>query len=619
MPTRCILPCLRRPRIMCGMLNYRQYIRNCARVACLLAAVLPQAGVAQTEVRIRVEISGVNGPLLDNVRAHLGLSEFATNGQGFSLTGLIRKDQLPPPPSEQQIRVLHRRAEQDIHAALQPYGYYQPQVTASLQQDDTRWIARYDIDPGPPVLLADIDIQVSGECATDPGIEQARKDSRLKSGERLEHTRYDATRKTLIRAALAAGCLDARYTRSELRVTPVGLRADVVLHLDTGERYFFGDISIEQDVLRPEFVERYVNIHAGEPFDTGRLLDLQLALGDSGYFDKVEIDAQRAKAQEQHVPVIVHTVPAAKVRYSAGVGFATDTGPRLTLGADFRRFNRRGHGLQSDLRLSPVEQKIGVQYRVPIRNMLTDRLVYSGSLDNSSVADKGDSQRIRLGVSQNVSWGKYQRRLYIDVQHESFTLGNDDDTVDFVIPGVNLGRLQADNVLFPRRGYSWNVDLRGAPGVISATRFARIETGLHGVYPLGRHGRFIARTALGAITVDDFSKLPSSERFFAGGDQSVRGYGYQDLSPVDSSGEAVGGQYLATGSLEVDYLFAGNFGAAVFVDAGNADDTLLPALKVGAGAGFRWRTPVGMLRIDLAHPFDADDDVRLHISIGPEL
>jgi translocation and assembly module TamA len=100
----------------------------------------------------------------------------------------------------------------------------------------------------------------------------------------------------------------------------------------------------------------------------------------------------------------------------------------------------------------------------------------------------------------------------------------------------------------------------------------------------------------------------------------VRGYEYESLAPVDSSGEVVGGQYLATGSLEVDYLFAGNYGAAVFVDAGNADDDFLPHLKVGAGIGFRWRSPVGMLRIDLAHPFDDPlNNYRVHVTIGPDL
>ncbi len=587
----------------------------------LLSAVLMlcmlQPAAAQTAVELN--ISGIEGAMLDNVRAYLGLSEYAAAGKGFQL--IVRdRDKSRKPPSAQIIHGLHRRADEEIRQALQPFGYYEPVIQSTLRQDGERWITDYAIDPGPPTLLAAIDIRVQGEGAGEATLEQARAESKLRVGERLEHTRYEETRKALIRAALAAGYLDARYTRSELRVTPAERRADVILHLDTGLRYYFGEVSVEQSILKPAFIERYIKIQKGEPFDTERLLALQLALGDSGYFDKVETDARRDEAHDQHVPVTVNTTPGAYVRYSAGAGFATDTGPRISLGADFRRLNRRGHGLESDLRLSPIEQIAAVQYRIPIRNLLSDRLIYSGSFENSEIADTGDSERTRLGVSQNISWGKYQRRLYLDYQHESFTLGNEDNTVDFLIPGASLSRLHADNVLFPRRGYSWNIDLRGAPGVlVSDTRYIRIAAALRSVYPLGDKGRLIARTTIGATSVDDFASLPTSERFFAGGDQSVRGYDYQELAPVDSSGEVIGGQYLASGTLELDYLFAGNFGGAVFVDAGNADNTFPPELKVGAGVGFRWRSPVGMLRIDLAHPFDAEDDFRLHFSIGPDL
>jgi translocation and assembly module TamA len=320
------------------------------------------------------------------------------------------------------------------------------------------------------------------------------------------------------------------------------------------------------------------------------------------------------------VPVIVHTVPAAHTRYRFGLGFGTDTGPRVSAGAEFRRINRRGHGINTDLRLSTLQQTAGVHYNVPIRNLISDRLVFGAELDRAQVADTGDTRSYTLGVSQNVSLGLFQRNLYLNYTHETFDLGTTEDVVDFLIPGVTGSKLKSDSVLFPRRGYSWNLDLRGSPGLISATRFARVEAALHGVYPLGRRGRLVGRTQLGGMTVDDFGRLPASERFFAGGDQSVRGYDYQTLAPRDSNGEVIGGRYLAVGSLEADYLFVGNFGAAVFVDAGNAGDAFLPDIKVGAGIGFRWRSPVGMLRVDVAHPFDDPaNNYRLHISIGPDL
>jgi translocation and assembly module TamA len=585
---------------------------SAALLLCLF--YLPLAIARQT---LELEISGVDGVLLDNVRAHLGLSQYVSAMPGLPLPGMKAPPELP---GIDEIRRLHRRAEKDIRAALQPYGYYEPVIESSLEQRGEQWIARYRIDPGLPVLIRTVDIEISGAGAAAPELARVRESTRLRTGDRLQHPYYDDTREQLIQAALEAGYLDARYLKSELRVTPAAQRADAVLHLDTGPRFYFGPVTVEQDILKPEFVSRYVRISEGAPFDTGKLLDLQLALGDSGYFDRVELDVRRAETRDQHVPVIVHTSPGPHTRYTVGLGFGTDTGPRVSLGAFYPRINRRGHGLKSELRLSPVQQNAVVNYTIPIRNLVSDRLVFSGEWENAEVADTGTTRSYKLGVSQNVSLGALQRRLYINYLHDSFELGTENNTVNFLIPGVGFSKLKSDNVLFPRRGYSWNADLRGSPGLISATRYVRTEASLRGVYPLGSKGRLIGRGQLGYTTVVDFDKLPASERFFAGGDQSVRGYAYQNLAPVDSSGEVVGGQYLAVGGVEADYLFIGNFGAAVFLDAGNADDSFPPQPKLGAGVGFRWRSPVGMLRVDLAHPFDdPDNNFRLHISIGPDL
>ncbi len=582
----------------------------------LLCLLTVRVAVAQPSIEL--DISGVKGRLLDNVRAHLSLARYVRNGLTLPLIGGKGPPELP---SADEIRGMQRRADGEIHAALQPYGYYDPVIESSLEQQDEHWIAHYRIDPGEPVKIDALDITVTGAGQGEPAVSAQLARVPLHIGNRLIHPDYDKFRAALLRAALDAGYLDARYVKSELKVYPAGHRAVVILHLDTGPRYYFGPVTIEQDILAPDFVNRYVTFHQGDPFDTDKLLKLQLALGDSGYFDQVELDPRREQAQDSQVPVVVHTVPAAHTRYKLGLGYGTDNGPRLSLGADFLRINRHGHGLNSSLRLSPVEQTAALNYTIPIRNLVSDRLVIGGTADNSTdVANGGNSRSYRFGVSQNVSLGSVQRKLYVNFLRESFVLGSEHDTVDFLIPGASLSQLKSDNVLFPRRGYSWNVDLHGAPGAISATRFVRADATLRGVYPVGRHARLIGRTELGATTVEDFSNLPATQRFFAGGDQSVRGYDYQTLAPIDSTGAVVGGRYLAVASLELDYLFAGNFGAAVFVDTGNAGDHFLPQPKTGAGIGFRWRSPVGMLRIDLAHPFDdPDNSYRIHISIGPDL
>src|SRR5699024_5397938 len=121
------------------------------------------------------------------------------------------------------------------------------------------------------------------------------------------------------------------------------------------------------------------------------------------------------------------------------------------------------------------------------------------------------------------------------------------------------------------------------------------------IQPLLKKGRIMARIDIGTTLTDKVTVLPSSVRFFAGGDHSVRGYGYQRLGPKNDEGDVIGGRHKLTGGIEYDYLFAPSWAWAVFVDAGNAYDTAHAQLDdfetlYGYGAGIRWRSPIGPIR-----------------------
>jgi translocation and assembly module TamA len=143
---------------------------------------------------------------------------------------------------------------------------------------------------------------------------------------------------------------------------------------------------------------------------------------------------------------------------------------------------------------------------------------------------------------------------------------------------------------------------------------------LKGIVPAGLGARLIAQLTLGATSTQDFARLPPELRFFAGGDRSVRGYGYQDLGDRDAEGLAIGGRYLATTSFEYEREFRPGWSAATFVDAGDVWSEGRPQLEFGVGAGLRWQSPVGPIRIDVAHGFDEiAGGWQLHLSAGPDL
>ncbi|MGB5623342.1 MAG: autotransporter assembly complex family protein [Gammaproteobacteria bacterium] len=590
-------------------------------VVFLFLALLTSTASAQEHLTI--EVTGVEGDVAQNVKAFLSIEQLQPKPVGLldSLPFLGNEEQEEKPFSADDVQRLHTRAEGEIRQALRPYGYYSPTIRVRLDRINGGWLARYDIDPGPATIVRTLDLSVEGAGRDDPGIAETLAGIKLRQGQRLIHSQYEETKKALVTAANNAGYLDARFARSEMLVSPAKQRAELFLRLETGDRYFFGPITVEQDILDPEFVARFLSAEPGQPFDSRRLLTSQIALSSSGYFSLVEIQIRRDMTEDFRVPVSIDTRPAKSQRYATGFGFGTDTGPRVSLAMEQRRINRRGHSLLTDLRFSKIKTSLGTQYKIPIRNVETDRFVISATAESENVSDDGNTDRYKLGGSINDGWGAFRRSVYANFQFENFSIGDDDDSVTYLIPGASLSQIRADNAVFPRRGISWTVDVRGAmQQVISETSFIRPSADVRLVLPLGKRARLLARGQVGVIAVEDFGKLPLTERYFAGGDRSVRGYGYQRLGPTDDSGEVVGGRYLGVASAEVDYLFIGNFGLAAFVDAGNADDNFPPDPRVGAGLGLRWRSPVGMLRIDFAHPFiDSDDRYRLHISIGPSL
>ncbi len=131
--------------------------------------------------------------------------------------------------------------------------------------------------------------------------------------------------------------------------------------------------------------------------------------------------------------------------------------------------------------------------------------------------------------------------------------------------------------------------------------------------------RLILRGEVGKMEVDDFDQLPPELRFFSGGDRSIRGFGYEEIGSRNEAGDVIGGDNLVEANVELERYW-GKVGGALFVDAGDSflgDDF---RLHVGVGAGVRWKSPVGVLRLDVAYPVKSIDSNswQIHFNIGPD-
>ena len=565
---------------------------------------------SRTRPSVEVVIQGVEDELLENVKAYLGLYK-------------KRKD---PRLTELWIKRLHKRATEDIQQALQPFGYYNAAVEGTLVKNpDGKWLATYKITPGPQVKISQVDLKWLGEGADEPELQKALEAFPLKKGSVLDHQVYEEAKRALLDAADILGYPDVDPKEAKILVDPKANQARIVLHIDTGIKYHIAEIRLHQDVLDEDFVERYlVDVKPGDVYSQRKLLEIQDSLVEAGYFSLVDVNPRLNEAKDGYAPVDVTLTPAKRQRYSFGLGYDTDVGFNLNARWTHRRINRRGHKADASLRLSLKESYLRGHYWIPIRDPRTTKLGFSVALESENT-DTSERDTMDLEAGYYLLWHDWITVLFTQFKYERFVVGGEEtENTTLLSIGGRVEKSSFEGGVYPRRGWFLFADLRGSPGLLSSTSYLRGWTRGRMFLPIGQKGRFNLRGELGLAAVDDFSKYPNSLRFFAGGDNSVRGWNWKELGPKGANDEVIGGKQVLTFSVEYDHKVADQWVAAGFLDGGNAFDDELTKLYYGAGFGVRWLSPVGAVRLDFAWPFNKDDGEEtelkdIHIHFGFEV
>jgi translocation and assembly module TamA len=562
-------------------------------VVVLLAPALAYAAV-------KVELTGVGGDEEKNVEAFLSIyRERDTEGL-----------------QESRVRRLHELAPQQIEEALAPFGRYRVQVQGELTPAaDGSWVAKYRIDPGPQIPIGTVDLRITGDGGAEPSPPQVG----LKTGEPFTHAAYESAKSKLKGFARERGYLDARFERSSVEIDLEAYRADVDLELASGPRFYFGEISFQQELFDPAFLRKFVDVSPGEPFSDNALLGLQSALINTDYFSEVEVHPRAGDAVDQRVPVDVSLTPNKPNRYRLGLGYGTDTGVRGTFDWTRRYIGEQGHSAGVELMLSPAIQRLDGFYRLPLENPRKEFVQFRATAERYDTdARKGTLASLR--AEHNTFFDRWQQILAVDYDYE---VPQDDLESEYynLIPNAAWTWKVLDDPIFTRSGVRADFKIQGSyAGLLSSSSFLQGYTRVKAIYPPLDDTRLIARAELGATLADSVADIPTSRRFYAGGDNSVRGYGYEELSPTLPDGQKTGGKNLVFASLEADRRVTGTWFAAAFVDAGNAfNDFGQMDIKPSAGVGVRWLSPIGLIRFDVAKPLQDDGGVHIHLVIGPDL
>jgi translocation and assembly module TamA len=563
----------------------------------LLAPLLVLPLLAHAADRIRIEIDGVDRNIADNVRAYLTLSRYT------------QREDL----ADDQVRRLADRAVDEAADALRPFGYYEAEVRSRTSRDEPNWVVRLKIRPGTPVTMRTVDVVIDGAGAEDPTLRRVIESSPLQVGGRLVHPDYDNLRVDLMRAARNHGYLDARLTRRELVVDPDNHQADARITLDTGGRYRFGELHIEQDVIDRDLLEGFVRFDAGQTYSQEGLRSTQYALEDSYYFSEVTVTPGDRDPTSLTVPVTISGERIRPNRYSVSAGYGTDTGFRGRFAWDNRLVNRRGHRWRLETTLSEIRQELVGRYVIPIGDPSLEKLEFSAGYINEELGDL-ESERYEAVASLTHALGEWQRVLFLKLNQEQTTFPDRTQSdVLLLIPGISYASMPPNFLTGWVRDSAYYFELSGSPQTLgSDASYLRFYSRAEKVWQIGGPWHLRSRGELGASWINEFSELPASQRFFAGGDGSVRGFGFNELAGPDGEG----GEHLLVGSLGLERDFPRQLRGTVFVDAGNVLNNWSDPLEYSVGIGVRLRLPMLMLGLDVAQALsEPGKRPRIHLNI----
>jgi translocation and assembly module TamA len=559
---------------------------------------------------VEVVVEGVEGAARDNVRTALALPE-----------GLVREGKA----DRLWLKRFAHQAESAVRSALEPYGYYNARVNVALETVGTEgYRLRVRVEAGTPVLVEGVKVELRGPGTDEKSLRELAAAFPLHRGDVLLQPRYEEAKEGLRSRAVERGYLDAEFAQHEILIAPGATTATINLVMETGEQYRFGEVRVEGAPDYPEpFLRRYLTFKPDERFTFARLAETQLNYTNSERFKEVIVTPEKEEARDLRVPVLVQLKQAPRRRLRPGAGYGTDTGARFSLRYRDLDMFQRGHELSGNLYVSERLQGLVVGYTVPSSRDIRGSTSLQLNLQRQDVTTY-TSQLVAVEADLNRGLGKGALgTAYLKLQQEEFTIGSQHSNARLVLPGLRLALNRYDNQIRPHRGYRLGLDLRGTHQALGS------DTGLIQVVPEGSALLPLPwRLSLhlrgkGGITFpsEALADIPASLRFFAGGDQSVRGYAYQSLGPRDAGGKVVGGRHLVVGSAELERALFKDWGVSLFYDAGNAFNSFTNvSLFQGAGVGVHYYTPIGALNLSLARQIGVDTPAyHVHVTVGFEL
>ena len=564
--------------------------------------------ISQTEAQVDLEVKGIadkDKAAWKNVKIYLGqiAKEYADGSERYQYL-----------------------VQTAVDKGLRAEGYYNTQYHFELiprPNQKSLLVLNVTLD-SEKVKIDETEVQIQGEAKDDEAFTQLLK-TVPKKGTPLLHSTYDDFKSNLENIAFKKGYFDSSWLYHRLEVYPREHLADWRLGYDSGFRYRYGEITFTDSQIRDDYLRNILKIQSGDHYSANDLSVLTSDFSSSNWFSSVIVEPKLNETQKT-VDLDVQVQAKKKNDIEVGLGFITDAGPRFQLNWKKPWLNDRGHSFESKTYLSSKEQTAEFGYNIPLRS---DPLHYyyqfSGSLEHE---DQNDTKSTATTFGFQRFWTRetgWSFSAGIKARYDSFTQADLTDKTLLIYPTASLNRTRTDGKRFPLWGDSQKLTVNwGAKSLGSDVNFYSVKASNTWVRTYFNNHRFILRGEVGYIYAKDFYRIPPALRYFAGGDMSVRGFGYKDISPIDpENGKLTGGSHLATGTAEYQYQIYPDWWAALFYDTGLAANKFNGKdLHSGAGIGVRWASPIGSVKLDIATPVRSPNNesgTQFYIGLGSEL
>ncbi|MGB0867080.1 MAG: autotransporter assembly complex protein TamA [Granulosicoccaceae bacterium] len=561
----------------------------------LLALWVCPFAQAADDSKSRLEISGVPSELAEQLVKYAGE---------------------PASDSPSGLRHWQRKVEQRLPQSLAALGYNSPAIDSTLKDG----YLTVQLSLGPATTYSAVDVHIVGEGQSEELFNQFIKKLAPKPGQQLVHADYESFKANLLAVALTLGYFDAQYSTHRLAVSRRQHSAQLDLELDSGQRYRYGPVNFSNSELSPEFLQQWVGFKEGEFYKSSDVDTFARDLRDSGYFNGVRVRPEIDRAVDGVVPINVESKLREPHSATIGIGYGTDSGPRLRGSITRHYVNKHGHSAGVDTELSAESQELSTFYRLPHHPDPANHYLQLDAGVANTIIDDASSLRYTIGANHHrINSNKWLESYSLKFQHETSEIDGEKSRIKLLIPGASWSREKTRTIAdWGTLKYSVDFQINTArEALLSDIDFDRFYLKLGSGHAFSSKHLLHARMELGWIESNDFQQVPLSLRFYAGGDDSIRGFARREVSPQDADGNAIGGRYLTTLSTEYEYRLRDSLGLAFFVDMGRAGYNEFDPIAYGGGLGLRWYSPVGPIKVYIGVPLKGDDkSPRFHLSMG---